>query len=618
MVNQLLKSIATIKEGESSTPKRIIKQFYDQILHEEEANFQIWKASFTRIHGYLDTQRKIKKSEISAIYEIGITNDDQLFKFIYALEIYYSIVLKFLAYKAVSDSKIDSENLLSILTGEYLIEKHILNYDHEPIYTWFLYSKEFDVFSVLIDLIAVINSSTFDGQNGDFIKIIFESIFPGEIRHSMGEFYTPDWLVKYVNDTLILDSRNPEKKKYLDPTCGSGTFLVDILERYKKENPQIVNQIYGVDLNPLSTLAAKTNIIIVAREILRKTNTFYVLPVFNADSINSPFYQGNLLNPNLTEKVSLNLGDRVVELTPKKISYEDLKSVYISLITNTKLSSLETPTQTLYNQLSLYNLNHEELNKFLSVYAPYVLSDIDFIIGNPPWVNWEYLPKEYKKQTIDLWQYYGLFDFKGRDFSFIKEDISSILTYTVIDRHLRDHGKIGFVIKETLFKSSKHGAGFRKFHLKNSGKDIGVYRVDDLTKIRPFTGVINRTAVLFAEKNKKTEYPVEYKVWTPTGRKASFSPYASLEEVLKHINFIIKHAKPVDGENNSGWITIDSDQTSTTQKVLGLSFYKARTGTFTGGANAIFWLNILDSGEDRVKVKNINERAKIKAKDVTA
>jgi hypothetical protein len=42
----------------------------------------------------------------------------------------------------------------------------------------------------------------------------------------------------------------------------------------------------------------------------------------------------------------------------------------------------------------------------------------------------------------------------------------------------------------------------------------------------------------------------------------------------------------------------------------------ARTGTFTGGANGIFWLNILEKNSDLVTIKNITERAKNKMKVV--
>jgi hypothetical protein len=70
--------------------------------------------------------------------------------------------------------------------------------------------------------------------------------------------------------------------------------------------------------------------------------------------------------------------------------------------------------------------NHAE-NDYEEVLIP----KVDYVIGNPPWVNWEYLPKAYRKRTEFLWQYYGLFNQKGMHAGFIKEDISVLFTYVV-------------------------------------------------------------------------------------------------------------------------------------------------------------------------------------------
>ena len=32
----------------------------------------------------------------------------------------------------------------------------------------------------------------------DFIKQIYESMIPKELRHALGEYYTPDWLAEWV------------------------------------------------------------------------------------------------------------------------------------------------------------------------------------------------------------------------------------------------------------------------------------------------------------------------------------------------------------------------------------------------------------------------------------
>ncbi|MBC7348309.1 MAG: N-6 DNA methylase, partial [Clostridia bacterium] len=39
----------------------------------------------------------------------------------------------------------------------------------------------------------------------------------------------------------------------------------------------------------------------------------------------------------------------------------------------------------------------------------------DYVVGNPPWINWESLPEDYRTETRLLWQYYGLFPHGGMD-----------------------------------------------------------------------------------------------------------------------------------------------------------------------------------------------------------
>jgi len=59
-----------------------------------------------------------------------------------------------------------------------------------------------------------------------------------------GEVFTPTKLVGNMLDNLNIDWYNPPiDKKFLDPTCGNGNFLVELLKRGIP-----LHNIYGVDL----------------------------------------------------------------------------------------------------------------------------------------------------------------------------------------------------------------------------------------------------------------------------------------------------------------------------------------------------------------------------------
>ena len=98
------------------------------------------------------------------------------------------------------------------------------------------------------------------------------------------------------------------------------------------------------------------------------------------------------------------------------------------------------------------------------------LEKADIIVGNPPWVNWEYLPAHCRGRSGDAWAGYGLLSAKGLDLSFSKEDVSVLITCAAVDRLLKEGGILGFILRQGLFKSAQNGAGFRRFR---AGAEIG-------------------------------------------------------------------------------------------------------------------------------------------------
>lgn len=525
-----------------------IKQLYIFFNECEKSSlsFQEWKRDFTIIHGFLDSQRKLDFIELSGEYQIECSNHDDLFKLVFCLETYYTIILRSIAFevvfKGIALNKKSFQN-------DVFQEKGIQNYNCKDYFNWFLEIE--DIEKLLIN-IAEKSKKHLENIDTDFIKEIFENVFPAPVRHAMGEFYTPDWLANFVIDKLTDSDKSAHEKTYLDPTCGSGTFIFNVIKKFKKKSDnRILKQVFGIDLNPVSVLAAKTNYLILYSQCFDfSSERALKIPIFYADAIQAKFNNNTLFEPISSSE-----------------SFENIKD----------------------------------------------LEKVDYLVGNPPWVNWEYLPKEYKLNTAHLWQYYNLFNPKGISAGFIKEDISVLLTYVALDKYLKDFGKLGFVVKETLFKSIKQGEGFRQFKLIPTNTGINPYRVDDLTLFRPFKDAVNRTALLFVQKGEDVKYPTTYVIWQPKNGKRTFDNNFDIQNIEEHFQFIYKEALPSDKKKaNSGWVTVDSQSLEKTNLILGHSAYQARTGTFTGGANGIFWLNILSKNNDLVVVENITKRAKNK------
>ena len=535
------KNITSWYQGEIYTNS--VKSLYDSV--ELASSYFEWKDRFTYLHGVFDTQRKIdiRKLENSFGVKIG-SEQEELFKFVFSLETYYSIILRVIVHKKIF-GKYQSTN--EVFEEKSYIAIGISNYSCVNYYNWFLSSPRVD--SLISIIYNAVNLKDIEIE-GDAISSIFECIFPKEIRHSVGEYYTPYWLANAVIDQITVNDKKAYLKKYIDPACGSATFLVALINKYRESsNNSIFSNICGIDINPLSVLAAKTNFLLLYSKYCSiKVSEPIVIPIYCADTI------------------------AINDVT--KHSNED--------------NSYDSVPRIKY----------------------------DYIVGNPPWVNWEYMPDNYRMQHAKLWQYYELFSQKGLNSNFIKEDISVLLTYVVIDNYLMLGGKIGFVIKETLFKSIKQGEGFRKFKIIPQQIDLKVLRVDDLTKIKPFKDAVTRTAIIYLEKGRKTEYPVDYIVWNPLSRIKSFENNIILH-LPEYLNFEKLKARPsVKNALNSGWITESEEEMKYSKYILGNNELVARTGVFTGGANGVYWLNIDSVHEGNVVVSNITERAKNKMKKV--
>lgn len=239
------------------------------------------------------------------------------------------------------------------------------------------------------------------------------------------------------------------------------------------------------------------------------------------------------------------------------------------------------------------------------------------VVGNPPWVNWEYLPPAYRERSRALWSRYGLVSAKGPELSFLKEDISVLMTCVAADRLLAEGGTLALVLRQGVFKSSRNGAGFRRFRLPD-GTGLRVLRVEDLSALKVFPGAAAGAALFFARKGEDTVYPVPYAVWEKVGR-GPIDAFAPLPRAMERVIVTEQQAVPASPEDPaSPWLTAPAEALPGLGRLLGGNPYRARTGVFTGGANAVYWLSVRSAENGLVRVSNIVDRAKRKAERVEA
>ncbi|MHA2130108.1 MAG: HsdM family class I SAM-dependent methyltransferase [Promethearchaeota archaeon] len=195
-----------------------------------ETNFKKWKKIFTRIYG-------------------GDLSSELFLK-----HTYFTLILKTLVFAKmglINDLSFDEIN--SKIIDNNLKKYKLFEFDF---FSWPPSNKE-----LFMKINSEVINSVFAKQ--DIFSRLYQQIFVSEIRHKGGEFFSPPNLVqKMVDDFYYYGA------KILDPSCGSGIFLVTIILRILNSESSLpskfeaINNVYGFDVNPLAIITAKTSIFI--------------------------------------------------------------------------------------------------------------------------------------------------------------------------------------------------------------------------------------------------------------------------------------------------------------------------------------------------------------------
>ncbi len=101
---------------------------------------------------------------------------------------------------------------------------------------------------LLAALIEDLNRFNFSCMPHDVVGNVFEKLIPPEDRHNMGQYFTREELVDLINAFCI----QTVDAKVLDPTCGTGTFLIRGYDRLKnmgeKSHMTLLSHLWGIDI----------------------------------------------------------------------------------------------------------------------------------------------------------------------------------------------------------------------------------------------------------------------------------------------------------------------------------------------------------------------------------
>jgi len=593
---------------------------------------------------------------------------------------YYSLIIKLFASEIVCivfnllpesvtrlllNSKNLKEDLRYIEEGKFFQDfLGVENYIEGGFFSWYLdvWDSEIEklVKKILMKIIEY-DSRSFveDGWTArDLLKNLYQEIVPRRIRHDLGEYYTPDWVIELVLDEIGYDG-NP-KYKILDPGCGSGGFLVEIINRIKHfaiNNGSIdestgkqllrtiLSNVIGFDVNPVAVLTARTNYLLSILPLLRFRDDTITIPVFLADSVITPttegpgkvrgkFYQistveGLFVIPqSIVEKGFL---DKFLKICEHCIENEYPVEDFLSLLfkeikyglPNDEIKTLQSFYEKLL-KLHKSNKNKIWVKIIQNSFAPLLFQGkFDYVVGNPPWIKWEFLDEDYKKKlgilylkVYKLWSYGGM----KAGLGFAHDDISIVFTYVCMDKYLKLNGKLGFVLKQTLYKSVA-GKEFRKFYIEKENEKIPVkvLVVHDLVKLRPFRRSGSETSVIIMNKGEQTLYPVRYNIWRlKDGHKLSeITDISSLDGVKRAVIVEEFDAYPATDDPTDVWTLVPKGGTpNKIHKKLNPYKSEIRHGV-VNDLNSVFFIRIIKKNPNgTIQIENLNDLGKRKVKKV--
>ena len=245
----------------------LLQDFYSRVADEEsvKVKFREWNILLSRVYGE----------------ELG--NID-----LFLRHTYLTMLSRLLIAKNLFPNEMrNSQDYKGLLTGEYFSKKNINNLVEPDFFGWAIDTDvQQDFIGYLSKLEGYLGVYDLSQINEDILKQLYQELVDPESRHSLGEYYTPDWLAE-----LALREIGYKEGVLLDPSCGSGTFLFKAIQAKRRLGKagstlleEAINSIIGIDVHPVAVMMSKTNMLLalnkeVKTNITRKYTLRYIYQI---------------------------------------------------------------------------------------------------------------------------------------------------------------------------------------------------------------------------------------------------------------------------------------------------------------------------------------------------
>lgn len=536
---------AQVSSPAKGMAKVLFEQLTDHITGKSTMLYSEWKSL---IHLSVDDNGKSadiekRRRDISEIFDTTVSDADTEYKALFALHTTYAIIVKLIACKVLESNVGAFSVALADLPSEKMREFFqrmedgleyrnigIRNFLEGDFFSWYADERQWSdgFWTKVKDIIRIIDDySTFSIEVKyapvDVFKDLYMSIIPQSVRHSMGEYFTPEWLADSVVEGA-LEEVNNDKWEAIDPCCGSGIFVMSLIRKIigdvalteipsqerKRLLKEILCRVHGIDINPLSVLSTRVSYYLAVSKlgIVRDVE----IPIFLGDSALVPTLEmidgmacySYTINNLRNEAIRVVLPQRLVEDQCFGQMMEDIQSmvnsenedsimnVFQAHLNEEERISLELITylQTLSHNLVNLHKNHWD-GIWVRIIMNYMmvarLKSFDMIVGNPPWVKWEHLPAAYTRRIKDFCDVRHIFCNDGGMFGGAQLNICALISNVTATNWLKPTGVLAFLMPDSIMSQNSYEE-FRNFYINYEKKErLYLNKIDRWrAPLRPF------------------------------------------------------------------------------------------------------------------------------------
>jgi len=533
--------------------RRAIKTLYEKLLsprsEKTKALFDEWRKAVSIAYP------KFGEEVMRVAEHYGFRGDVDGDRLFFAIQTYYSIVLKLIAaeiaskfyntsiaayldyLKGIRDPSEFRRAFEYIESGTLFESLGIKNFVERSFFSWYLEEWDDEIEKLLRRIIDKlleydVSSVYLNIESArDMLKVLYEELIPRkEVRQKLGIYATPDWLAELIIRESGLSDRlsEPCKVKVLDPGCGTGTFLSLVIQEVgKRAAPSeetlkcVVSNVVGFDIEPLAVLTAKTNYLIAlaATGLLNYRRGEIEIPIFMANSLIPIEFEYTIIDSVRVVKVETSVDTFLV---PERLVKEGLVATFLDDLREAIDQGLGVNVVAAKYRLSSGELKivSELYAKLLqlksqgvdSIWVPVIksyltplafLGTFDYVVGNPPWLAYRYIADP-GYQSIVKRMIKDTYELVTDEHLMTHMELATLFFVRSVDKYLKEGGVIGFVMPRAIFSADQHDA-FRGGGFKNV--KLGFEKIIDCENVEPLFYV--PTCVAIARKGVEAKFPVE-------------------------------------------------------------------------------------------------------------